>query len=206
MSAHYDHLGVSPTGDIYAGADDDGSGTAVMMEIAKVMASSNFEPKRTMMFAAWGAEEEGLIGSEYYVYDDPKYPLDKTVAVLQMDMVGVGDRSGLDIYGGTVLTDLFNQIAANSGEVLVTAVPFDPNNNSDNAPFFNAGVPAVMVQTSGPHEYYHTPDDTIETIDPYELEQTGRVVGATAYELAMDETFEVTRPTGFIYRHTHDKD
>jgi Zn-dependent M28 family amino/carboxypeptidase len=63
-----------------------------------------------------------------------------------------------------------------------------------------------MVQTSGPHEYYHTPDDTIDTIDPYELEQTGRVVGATAYELAMDETFEVTRPTGFIYRHTHDKD
>lgn len=206
VSAHYDHLGVSPTGDIYAGADDDGSGTAVMMEIAKVMASGNFAPKRTMLFAAWGAEEEGLIGSEYYVYDDPKYPLDKTIAVLQMDMVGVGDRSGLDIYGGTILTDLFDQISANSGEVLVTAVPFDPNNNSDNAPFFNAGVPAVMVQTSGPHEYYHTPDDTIDTIDTYELEQTGRVVGATAYELAMDETFEVTRPTGFIYRHTHDKD
>ena len=206
ISAHYDHLGVSPTGDIYAGADDDGSGTAVMMEIAKVMASGNFAPKRTMLFAAWGAEEEGLIGSEYYVYDDPKYPLEKTIAVLQMDMVGVGDRSGLDIYGGTVLTDLFNQIVANSDEVFVTAVPFDPNNNSDNAPFFNAGVPAVMVQTSGPHEYYHTPDDTIDTIDPYELEQTGRVVGATAYELAMDATFEVTRSTGFIYRHTHDKD
>jgi aminopeptidase YwaD len=206
VSAHYDHLGVSPTGDIYYGADDDGSGTAVMMEIAKVMASGIFAPKRTVLFAAWGAEEEGLLGSEYYVYDDPKYPLQKTIAVLQMDMVGVGDRSGLDIYGGTVLTDLFGQIAANSGEVHVSAVPFDPNNNSDNAPFFNAGVPAVMVQTSGPHEYYHTPDDTIDTIDPYELEQAGRVVGATAYELIMDETFEVTRPTGFIYRHTHKED
>jgi hypothetical protein len=206
VSAHYDHLGVSPTGEIYAGADDDGSGTAVMMEIAKVMANGNFKPKRTILFAAWGAEEEGLLGSEYYVYDDPKFPLEDTIAVLQMDMVGVGDRSGLNIYGGTVLTDLFNQIAANSGEVLVAAEPFDPNNNSDNAPFFNAGVPAVMFQTMGPHDYYHTPDDTIDTIDPYELEQTGRVVGATAYELAMDETFEVTRPTGFIYRHAHDKD
>jgi Zn-dependent M28 family amino/carboxypeptidase len=100
-----------------------------------------------------------------------------------------------------VLTDLFDQIAANAGEVLVEAQPFDPNNHSDNAPFFNAGVPAVMFQTMGPHEYYHTPFDTIDTIDRYELEQAGRVVGATAYELAMDETFEVTRPTGFIYRH-----
>ena len=206
VSAHYDHLGVSPTGEIYAGADDDGSGTAVMMEIAKVMAGGNFKPKRTVLFAAWGAEEEGLLGSEYYVYDDPKFPLANTVAVLQMDMVGVGDRSGLDIYGGTALPDLFSQIEANAGEVRVNAVPFDPNNNSDNAPFYNAGVPAVMVQTSGPHEYYHTPGDTIDTIDPYELEQTGRVVGATAYELAMDETFVVTKPTGFIYRRTHDED
>jgi Zn-dependent M28 family amino/carboxypeptidase len=176
------------------------------MEIAKVMASGNFAPKRTILFAAWDAEEAGLLGSEYYVYDDPKYPLDKTVAVLQMDMVGVGDRSGVNIYGGTVLTDLFDQIAANAGEVLVQAQPFDPNNNSDNAPFFNAGVPAVMFQTMGPHEHYHTPFDTIDTIDRYELEQSGRVVGATAYELAMDETFAVTRPTGFIYRHSHDKD
>ncbi len=55
----------------------------------------------------------------------------------------------------------------------------------------------------GDHLYYHTPTDTIDTIDPYELELTGRVVGATAYELAMDEIFEVSRPTGFIERHTH---
>jgi aminopeptidase YwaD len=203
VSAHYDHLGAGPTGEIYAGADDDASGTAAMMEIAKVMASGNFTPKRTILFAAWAAEESGLIGSEYYV-TNPKYPLDETVGVLQMDMIGVGDRSGVNVFGGTVLTDLFNQIEANAGEVLVVAQPFAPNNNSDNASFFNAGVPAVMFQTRGPHDYYHTPADTYDTIDRYELEQAGRVVGATAYELAMDETFDVTRPTGFIYRHTHD--
>jgi aminopeptidase YwaD len=206
VSAHYDHEGVAPTGDIYPGADDDASGTAVMMEIAKVMASGNFAPKRTILFAAWGAEEAGLLGSEYYVEDDPKFPLNETVAVLQMDMVGVGDRSGVNVFGGTVLTDLFNQIEANAGEVLVVAQPFDPNNNSDNAPFFNAGVPAVMFQTRGLHEYYHTPNDTIDTIDRYELEHSGRVVAATTYEFAMDEIFEVTRPTGFTHRHTHDTD
>ncbi len=206
VSAHYDHLGVSLTGEIRAGADDDASGTAAMMEIAKVMASGNFAPKRTILFAAWGAEEVGLLGSEYYVWEDPKYPLNNTVAVLQMDMVGVGDRSGVNVMGGTVLTDLFDQIAANAGEVLVEAQPFSPNSNSDNAPFFNAGVPAVMIQTRGPHLYYHTPADTIDTIDRYELEQTGRVVGATAYELIMDETFEVNRPVGFLDRHTNDSE
>jgi hypothetical protein len=203
VSSHYDHEGVAPTGEVYPGADDNASGTAVMMEIAKQMASGNFAPKRTILFAAWGAQEAGMVGSYYYVEDDPKYPLVDTVAVLQMDMVGVGDRSGLNVFGGTVFTDLFSQIAANADEVLVEAQPFDPGGGSDHVPFINAGVPAVMFQTRGPHIYYHTPADSIDTIDRYELEHTGRVVGATAYELIMDETFEVARPTGFIERHTH---
>jgi aminopeptidase YwaD len=172
-----------------------------MMEIAKIMSSGNFAPKRTVLFAAWGAEEAGLVGSYYYVEDDPKYPLENTVAVLQMDMVGVGNRTGLNVFGGTVFSDLFTQIQANADEVLVEAMDYAPGGGSDHVPFINAGVPAVMFQTMGPHEYYHTPADTIDTIDRYELEHTGRVVGATTYELVMDETFEVTRPEGFIYRH-----
>ncbi len=206
VSAHYDHEGVAPTGEVYPGADDDASGTAVMMEIAKVMASGNFAPERTILFAAWGSEEAGLVGSYYYVEEDPKYPLDDTLAVLQMDMVGVGDRTGLNVFGGTVFTDLFSQIAANADEVLVEAQPFAPGGGSDHVPFIQAGVPAVMFQTRGPHDYYHTPADSIDTIDRYELEHTGRVVGATAYELITDETFEVTRPTGFIYRHINGTD
>jgi Zn-dependent M28 family amino/carboxypeptidase len=203
VSAHYDHEGVSLTGEIYPGADDDASGTAAMMEVAKVMASGNFAPKRTVLFAAWGAEEAGLLGAEYYVEVDPKYPLDGTVGVLQMDMIGVGDRSGVNIFGGQEFPDFFSQIAANAGEVLVGAEDLPAGGSSDHAPFVNAGVPAVMFQTMGPHEYYHTPADSIDTIDRYELEQAGRVVAATTYELAMDETFEVSRPDGFIWRHTH---
>jgi hypothetical protein len=206
ISGHYDHEGVAPTGDIYPGADDDASGTGVVMEIAKVMASGNFAPRRTLLFAGWGSEEAGLVGSYYYVEEDPKYPLEDTLAVLQMDMVGVGNRSGQNVFGGTVFTDLFSQIEANAGEVLVEAEPFAPGGGSDHVPFVNAGVPAVMFQTRGPHPYYHTPADTIDTIDRYELEQTGRVVGATAYELVMDETFGVSRPVGFLERHTNGSD
>jgi len=201
VSAHYDHEGVSLTGEIYPGADDDASGTAVMMEIAKVLSSGNFAPERTILFAAWGAEEAGLLGSYYYVDEDPKYPLADTLVVLQMDMVGVGNRSGLNVFGGTYFGDLFSQIEANANEALVQAMPLAPGGGSDHVPFIQAGVPAVMLQTRGPHEYYHTPADTIDTIDRYELEHTGRVVGATAYEFIMDEIFVVTRPAGFIYRY-----
>lgn len=206
VSAHYDHVGISPTGEIYSGADDDASGTAVMMELAKIMASGNFSPKRTILFAAWGAEEAGLIGSEYYVWDDPKYPLENTVAVLQMDMIGVGDSSGVNIFGGIEFPDLFTQIAANSDELLVDAASLTSGGRSDHAPFIDAGVPAVMFQTMGPHLYYHTPADSIDTIDRYELEMTGRVVGATVYELSMDETFVVSKPEGFLFRHLDSED
>jgi hypothetical protein len=206
VSAHYDHVGVSPTGEIFSGADDDASGVAVMMEIAKVMASGSFAPKRTILFAAWGAEEAGLLGSEYYVNEDPKYPLEGTVAVLQMDMIGVGDSTGVNVFGGVEFPDLFSQIAANADELSLASADLTSGGRSDHAPFIDAGVPAVMFQTMGPHLYYHTPADSIDTIDRYELELTGRVVGATAYELAMDETFVLTRPTGFIYRHTHKED
>jgi hypothetical protein len=204
ISAHYDHVGVSPTGEVFSGADDDASGVAVMMELAKVMASGNFSPKRTILFAAWGAEEAGLLGSEYYVEQDPKYPLEDTVAVLQMDMIGVGDSTGVNVSGGVEFPDLFNQIAANANELFLASADLTSGGRSDHAPFINAGVPAVMFQTMGPHLYYHTPADSIDTIDRFELELTGRVVGATAYEIAMDETFVVSRPTGFLLRHFDD--
>lgn len=206
VSAHYDHEGVSLTGEIYPGADDDASGTAAVMEIAKIMSNGTFAPRRSILFAAWGAEEAGLLGAWYYVDEDPKYPLAGTVGVLQMDMIGVGNRTGVNIFGGLEFPDLFSQIAANAYEVLVDAQDMPAGGSSDHVPFVYAGVPAVMFQTMGPHLYYHTPADTIDTIDRYELEQATRVVGATAYELAMDEAFVVTRPTGFIYRHVPDGD
>ncbi|MBI4320410.1 MAG: M20/M25/M40 family metallo-hydrolase [Chloroflexi bacterium] len=184
VSAHYDHVGVDVTGQIFHGADDDASGTAAMMEIARVFSSAGFAPKRTLLFVGWAAEEEGLIGSSYYV-DNPLYPLDKTVAVLQLDTVGVGNRSGVDVFGGTALPELFEVISANAAEQGVTARARRPSGASDHAPFFRADVPAVLISTTGPHPHIHTPADTIDTIDPFELEQSARIAAATAYELAV---------------------
>ncbi len=89
VGAHMDHLGVDMTGDVFKRADDNASGTAVVMEAARVLKLNQFKPKRTIIFALWAAEEEGLLGSKYYT-ENPVYPLEKTVANINLDMEGHG--------------------------------------------------------------------------------------------------------------------
>ncbi len=89
IGGHMDHLGISPMGDIMNGANDNASGTAVVMEIARVMKLNRAKPKRTVIFALWAGEEQGLLGSKHYA-DDSTFPMNKTVAYINMDMVGHG--------------------------------------------------------------------------------------------------------------------
>jgi len=186
VSAHYDHLGVGAANEIYYGADDDASGTACMLEVARVLGSVGLSvrPKRTVLLAAWTAEEEGLIGSWCYV-DNPKYPLEKTVAVIQMDMVGVGTL-GLNVFDGIQLPELY-KIAQDAGNTVgVPTYPRGVGTGSDSYPFFLSGVAAVYFQTTGSHLYYHTPADTSDTIRRQLLLQTARVAGLTAWATAND--------------------
>ena len=186
VSAHYDHLGVGPVGEIYYGADDDASGTACMLEIARVMGSVGLSvrPKRTILFAAWTAEEEGLIGSYYYV-GNPKYPLENTVAVIQLDMVGIGTL-GLNVYEGIQFPELYS-IVENAGNVVgVPTYPMGVSTGTDSYPFYLAGVEAIFFQTTGLHPYFHTPQDAAATISRELLLQTARVAGLTAWATAND--------------------
>jgi hypothetical protein len=84
-----DHLGIDMSGDVFNGADDNASGTAVVMEVARVMKLNKARPKRTVVFALWAAEEMGLLGSKFYT-ENPIYPLDKTVTYINLDMEGHG--------------------------------------------------------------------------------------------------------------------
>jgi len=85
IGAHIDHMGAQ--GDqIYNGCDDNASGTGVMMMLARVLATQPEPPARTVLFAAWNAEEMGLLGSSYYVNNDPKYPLGNHLAAYSIDM------------------------------------------------------------------------------------------------------------------------
>lgn len=100
VGAHFDHLGMSPTGEVYAGADDNASGTAIVLEVATALVESGLQPRRTLVFCGFNGEEEGLLGSWAYT-QDPPFPLEDTVAMLDLDMVGGGDDMGLLVFGAT---------------------------------------------------------------------------------------------------------
>jgi hypothetical protein len=191
VGGHIDHLGVSgETGEIYHGADDNASGAAVTMELARALSSCG-APARTVVFALWNGEEKGLLGSIYYVVH-PAYPMTSTIAAFSVDMVGAGNGTGVSLYGATDannawLMDVMEGSAADMG-IDGTVQPMVPietlGYGSDNVPFGYLGVPNVLVETLGDHLYYHTPADTLDTIDIDDVDMAAKLVFAALEPLA----------------------
>jgi hypothetical protein len=200
VTAHYDHIGTSG-GEVYNGADDDGSGTVALLEMAQAFAQAKAEghgPRRSLLFMPVSGEEKGLLGSEYYS-DHPVFPLEATVADLNIDMIGRTDsahsNSGPYVYiiGSDRLSTELHDIneKANKEHVSLSLdytfnAPDDPNRfyfRSDHYNFARYGVP-VIFYFSGVHEDYHQPGDEVEKIRFDLLEQRARLVFATAWELA----------------------
>jgi len=189
VGAHLDHLGQDPvTNEIYNGADDNASGTAVVMELARAFVLGGHQTARTLVFAAWNAEELGLIGSCHHV-QHPAFPMSQTVAAYSIDMVGAGQGIGLGVYGATLPANawLAQVMSGYAGELGLgfTVVPTTPLDASDHVCFFYAGVPAVLLSTLGNHDYYHTPGDTIDTILMEDLEAAVWLSWAGIYPIAM---------------------
>ncbi len=189
VGAHIDHLGKDPvSGDIYYGADDNASGTAVMMELARAFVLGGHKTVRTIVFAAWNAEELGLIGSCEHV-ENPAFSVSQTVAAWSIDMVGAGDGSGLAVYGATLssnrwLSDVMSGYA-DELELDLEISNAQPLDASDHVCFYYAGVPAVLLSTLGTHAYYHTVQDTIETINKSDLEAAVWLSWSGIYPIAM---------------------
>ncbi|MDP7111283.1 MAG: M28 family peptidase, partial [Myxococcota bacterium] len=149
VGSHLDHVGTDPgTGEIYNGADDNASGTAVMMELARMLAGSGYEPARTFVFAGWNAEELGLVGSCYYV-GEPAFPIEDTILALSVDMVGSGDGSGLNLFGGLTPEDAWfgdlMSAAIDEQGLSYEIVPAPPTFNSDHACFSFAGTTGLLA-------------------------------------------------------------
>jgi hypothetical protein len=184
LGGHYDHLGIDYAGDVFNGADDNASGTAVVMEVARTMKLNTARPKRTVIFALWGAEEEGLLGSKYYT-ENPIYPLDKTVVYINLDMEGEGNGrlafSG--VYYAPFIWDIVKP--ALSKEILanVDAGRGGPG-GSDHTYFLSQGVPAYGVFTQGPHFRTNRVGDVIDMIKPEILKKSGDFVEAAVGILA----------------------
>ena len=200
LSAHYDHVGKK--GDqIYNGADDDGSGSMALLEIAeafKQAADEGFRPKRGILILHVTAEEKGLIGSNYYT-QHPVIPLEQTVTNLNIDMIGrVDDRHQKDeeyiyLIGSDRLSSELHQISENANEETVNLVldykynaKNDPNRfyfRSDHYNFAKNDIP-VIFYFNGTHEDYHKPTDTVDKINFELLEKRTRLIFHTAWKVA----------------------
>ena len=194
IGAHYDHLGRTD-GVVYPGADDNASGTAVVLGLARAFAAAG-GADRTLVFALFGAEELGLIGSRHYV-DHPAVPLDRTVAMVNFDMVGRLSGRTLSVGGGDSGNRLRALVtAAAQLERLAPDVHGSPYGPSDHARFYAAGVPVLFFYT-GAHSDYHRPSDTADKIDAAGMARVAALGARVIDGLASDARpvyAQVTRP------------
>mgnify|MGYP000484951580 FL=1 len=211
ISAHLDHEGIK-NGKIYNGADDDGSGTVAILEIAEAFqkaAKDGNGPKRSVLFLHVTGEEKGLLGSKYYV-ENPIFPIANTVVDLNIDMVGRIDdrhkdnRNFIYLIGADKLsTELHNLSEAMNSKYTNISLdykyndPKDPNRfyyRSDHYNFAKYNVP-IIFYFNGTHEDYHQPTDTPDKINYDLLENRSRLVFHTAWEIAnRDKRLVVDKP------------
>jgi membrane dipeptidase len=173
MGGHLDHLGIGLNGFIYNGADDNATSAATLLETARVLIASGSRPARSVVFCSWAGEEMGLIGSRYYV-DHPLFPMEKTVAYLNVDMVGTGD-SDLLVGGMWEYSRFYDIVKAGlDPETVKKLKPRVNYRGSDHSAFWAKGVTALSLRTGeiltekldDEHPEYHNPGDRPELIDP----------------------------------------
>lgn len=175
FGAHMDHLGNTPAGEILNGANDNASGTAVIMEVARLMKESGIRPKRTLIFALWAAEEQGLLGSKHYV-EHPLYPLDRTVIDINLDMVGHG-RDAISVGGVYFSGAVWKVLEKGLPEAAMAGITTRRGlGGSDCLPFIQKGVPAFHIIGNEPHFKAHAPRDDLDLILPEQLERATRFV------------------------------
>lgn len=200
FTAHYDHEGIGGDGSIYHGADDDGSGTSAVLELAEAFATNPIKPKRSVVFLTVAGEEKGLLGSQYYV-THPIIPLGKTAADLNTDMIGRMDRkyeplnnpNYTYVIGSDKIStqlDSLLKVANDESEHLLLDYTYndenDPNRfyyRSDHYNFARNGVPVIFFFT-GVHADYHQPTDTVDKILFDRMAKITRLIYYTGWKVA----------------------
>jgi Zn-dependent M28 family amino/carboxypeptidase len=209
ITSHLDHIGIEADGQINNGADDDGSGTVAMMEIAEAFIQAKEDgngPRRSVLFLHVSAEEKGLLGSKYYT-DNPIYPLTNTVANLNIDMIGRVDNLHIEqpdyiyLIGSDILSDDLHDVSEKANQDYVgLTIDYrynDPTTlvyefgrwrenryyyRSDHYHFVKNNIPAIFY-FNGTHKDYHAPTDTVEKINYALLEKRTRLIFHTAWEI-----------------------
>jgi hypothetical protein len=210
-SAHFDHTGISEKGEVYNGADDNASGSMALLEIAEAFMNLKKKPLRTIVFAWVNGEEKGMLGSQYYT-DNPVIPMEKTVANINLDMVGrsrmasdTGKLYGMDLavnQPGTVtqpgevdvytahesseLLKIMNSASLEAGIKLNDKGANMPFGSSDHESFIAKGVPALFFN-SGVHRDLHNLGDDVEKIDFDKMEKSAKVAFLIGYKISSQQ-------------------
>ncbi len=182
VGAHYDGGGEDPDGTIYNGAEDNASGTAAVLELARVMAAEG-PSARSVMFALWGAEEQGLWGSSRFM-EQARWPRDRVVFTLTLDNVGVGEDR-FRLFGAHNFPEELALVRAGVAEDLFSHFRLRGAGGSDGWSFQIHGIPALFAHADAPQPYVHTPEDDAGTISPEMLRVVGRF-SAQALRAAAD--------------------
>ncbi len=190
VGAHYDHLGLgernslapSQAGKVHPGADDNASGTAALLEIARALAAERRQLQRSVVFVAFSGEELGLLGSAYYT-KDPPWPLDRTAAMINLDMVG-RPRDNKLYVGGIGTSPAFRELVekANSGGFHLSYSE-SGYGSSDHQSFYIKNIPVIFF-FSGLHADYHKPSDTADRIQSADHARVAELALRTAESLA----------------------
>lgn len=204
ITAHHDHIGINESGNdqVNNGADDDGSGTVAVIQLARAFAGARNEgqgPRRSILFMTVSAEEQGLYGSQWYTDYEPLVPLDATIVNLNMDMIGrydsehAGKGDYVYVVGSDRISKELHEISE-SVNMKYSRLEFDYTYNDEHHPtniykrsdhwnFAKHGIP-IIFYFDGIHEDYHQPSDEIDRIDFNLLAKRTRQVFHTAWELA----------------------
>ncbi len=188
IGAHRDHFG-RPGGILFPGADDNASGTAVILEVARALAKVKPQPKQTILFISFSGEERDMLGSRLYT-SRPIVPLESTKAMINIDHAGVGN--GRLTVG---ITGIEKSVALEAGQSAGVNEKLDLYGffpGGDHVPFKEAGVPTVTVVSGGVHPYFHQPSDTVDTIDSKILKTVTQYVLALTWQLAYQSSGSAT--------------
>jgi aminopeptidase YwaD len=190
IGAHYDHVGFGhygtrdshTSGQIHYGADDNASGTAVLLQLAERLSRAQLKPARTIVFAAFSAEELGLHGSRQYV-NSPPLPLSSTKAMVNLDMVGRLRDNRLTIFGTRSAKGLSDIVLEEAQKLGLQVTESDGIGRSDHRSFYNKKIPALHFFT-GSHPDYHRPSDTWEKLNVEGMARVSQLVQGIAEKVA----------------------
>ncbi len=181
VGGHYDHVGFGapnnsrgPIGYVHNGADDNASGTTALLEVVEALSESKLPLRRTVLFAFWDGEEKGLLGSRFFAAH-PRRPLEQLKLVLTADMLGRLRDGGLEITGWRTGLGLRQWVTHQNAESLRIDFNLRYVPESDHWPFFERGIPSLMLHT-GKHDDYHRPSDDAELINVPGLQKVTRTL------------------------------